>query len=70
MGIVQLGLGLFLFMRGAPQLTAAQVGLLTLLEVILAPIWVWLAFGEVPSLLSLIGGGVVLAALLLHAALK
>jgi drug/metabolite transporter (DMT)-like permease len=31
---------------------------------------VWLAFGEVPSLLSLIGGGVVLAALLLHAALK
>ena len=70
MGIVQLGLGLFLFMRGAPHLTAAQVGLLTLLEVILAPIWVWLAFAEVPALLSLIGGAVVLSALTLHAALK
>ena len=49
MGALQLGLGLFLFMRGAPHLTAAQVGLLTLLEVILAPIWVWLAFAEVPA---------------------
>ena len=60
MGALQLGIGLFLFMRGAPHLTAAQVGLLSLLEVILAPIWVWLAFDEVPAPLSLIGGAVVL----------
>lgn len=70
MGALQLGLGLFLFMRGAPYLTAAQVGLLTLLEVILAPIWVWLAFAEVPAPLSLIGGAVVLAALMVHSALR
>jgi drug/metabolite transporter (DMT)-like permease len=68
MGTLQLGLGLFLFMRGAPYLTAAQVGLLTLLEVILAPIWVWLAFSELPSLPSLIGGAVVLCALATHSA--
>ena len=66
MGALQLGIGLFLFMRGAPYLTAAQVGLLGLLEVILAPIWVWLAFDEVPTPLSLIGGAVVLAALMVH----
>ncbi len=70
MGVLQLGLGLFLFMRGAPRLTAAQVGLLTLLEVILAPIWVWLAFAEMPAPLSLIGGAIVLCALMLHAALR
>ena len=70
MGTLQLGLGLFLFMRGAPHLTAAQVGLLTLLEVILAPIWVWPAFGEVPALPSLIGGAVVLCALATHSALS
>jgi drug/metabolite transporter (DMT)-like permease len=70
MGGLQLGLGLFLFMRGAPLLSAAQVGLLTLLEVILAPIWVWLAFGEVPATLSLAGGLVVLAALAAHSALS
>jgi drug/metabolite transporter (DMT)-like permease len=70
MGTLQLGLGLFLFMRGAPHLTAAQVGLLTLLEVILAPIWVWLAFAEVPAPLSLIGGAIVLSALVVHSALS
>ena len=70
MGSLQLGLGLFLFMRGAPYLTTAQVGLLTLLEVILAPIWVWLAFSEVPASLSLTGGAVVLAALVAHSALS
>ena len=70
MGTLQLGLGLFLFMRGAPHLTAAQVGLLTLLEVILAPIWVWLAFGEVPAPLSLLGGAIVLSALVVHSALS
>ena len=70
MGTLQLGLGLFLFMRGAPHLTAAQVGLLTLLEVILAPIWVWLAFAEVPAPLSLLGGAIVLSALVVHSALS
>lgn len=70
MGALQLGLGLFLFMRGARHLTAAQVGLLSLLEVILAPIWVWLAFAEVPAPLSLVGGGVVLSALVVHSALS
>jgi drug/metabolite transporter (DMT)-like permease len=70
MGTLQLGLGLFLFMRGAPYLTAAQVGLLTLLEVILAPIWVWLAFAEMPPPLSLGGGAIVLFALVAHSALS
>jgi drug/metabolite transporter (DMT)-like permease len=70
MGVCSLGLGLFLFMRGAPYLTTAQVGLLGLLEVILAPIWVWLAFDEVPAPLSLAGGAVVLSALVVHSALS
>jgi drug/metabolite transporter (DMT)-like permease len=70
MGSLQLGLGLLVFMRGAPHLTAAQVGLLTLLEVILAPIWVWLLFAETPTPLSLTGGAVVLASLVAHSALS
>jgi drug/metabolite transporter (DMT)-like permease len=68
MGYLQLGLGLILFMRGAPYLTAAQVGLLTLLEIILAPIWVWLAFAELPAPLSLAGAVVVLSVLVAHSA--
>ena len=71
MGVLQLGLGLFLFMRGAPHLTAAQVGLLTLFEVILAPIWVWLAFRRgARRPVARRAGAVVLAALVVHSALS
>jgi drug/metabolite transporter (DMT)-like permease len=69
MGTLSLGLGQFLFMRGAPRLTAALVGLLCLLEVILAPLWVWLIHDERPHALALAGGAVVLSALALHSAL-
>ena len=68
MGSLQLGLGLFLFMRGAPRLSAAQVGLLSLLEVILGPIWVWIALSELPSPLALTGAAIVLGAVAIHVA--
>ena len=44
----------------------AAAGLITVLEVILAPFWVWLAFAENPGLRALIGGAVVLAAVIGH----
>lgn len=69
MGTFQLALGLFLFLRGAPYLLAAEVGLLALLETVLAPIWVWIGIGEVPSITTIIGGGIVIAALAAHSAL-
>jgi len=69
MGTFQLALGLFLFLRGAPYLLAAEVGLLTLLETVLAPLWVWIGIGEEPSTATLIGGGIVITALAAHSAL-
>ncbi len=63
MGFVQLGLGCVLMTMAARHLTAAEIGLLTLLETILGPIWVWLGVGERPSDLALIGGAVVIGAL-------
>ncbi len=62
LGCGQLGLGLFLFVRGSRKLAAAELGLLSLLEVILAPLWVWIGIGETPSPTAMIGGGLVLAA--------
>ena len=55
--------GLILFSLGAKYLPAAELALLSLMEVVGGVLWVWLpAFGinEVPSLTTLIGGGVVL----------
>jgi drug/metabolite transporter (DMT)-like permease len=68
-GIGQLGVGMILFLNGARLIPAAEASLIALLEVILAPLWVWLFLHEVPSEAALVGGSLVLAALIVHALL-
>jgi drug/metabolite transporter (DMT)-like permease len=63
MGVVQLGLGCMLATMAMRLLSAAQIGLLSLLETVLGPLWVWLALGEAPSAAALAGGAVVVGAL-------
>jgi drug/metabolite transporter, DME family len=62
LGLVQLTLGLTLFTLGSRHVPAAELTLLSLTEVVLGPIWVWLGVGEVPSPLTLAGGALVLGA--------
>ena len=66
LGIGQIGLGFALLTVGARLIPAAQVGLITLLEVVLGPVWVWLALDERPGTLTLVGGAVVIAAIVLQ----
>ncbi|HYB10093.1 MAG TPA: DMT family transporter [Alphaproteobacteria bacterium] len=68
-GAFQLGSGFVLFVAGAQRAPAAQVALIALLEPILGPIWVWAFLGERPGPMSLLGGGIVLAALAAHTAI-
>ncbi len=67
LGCVQAGLGLILFTLGSRHLPAAEITLLSLTEVVLGPIWVWLGVGEIPSQLTLLGGAIVLTAILAQA---
>jgi drug/metabolite transporter (DMT)-like permease len=66
LGIGQIGLGFALLTVGARLIPAAQVGLITLLEVVLGPLWVWLALDERPSTATLIGGGIVIFAIVIQ----
>jgi drug/metabolite transporter (DMT)-like permease len=63
LGIGQIALGFALLTVGARLIPAAQVGLITLLEVVLGPLWVWLALDERPSTLTLVGGAIVIVAI-------
>jgi drug/metabolite transporter (DMT)-like permease len=63
MGFLQLGLGCLLMTKATRYLSAGEVGLLSLIETILAPIWVWLGVGERPTELALVGGLIVFGAL-------
>lgn len=69
LGAGQLALGNALFVMGSRHVPASQIILLTLLEVVLGPVWAWIAVGETPTALSLVGGGVVICAVLLQAVL-
>jgi drug/metabolite transporter (DMT)-like permease len=66
-GVCQIGFGLLFLVAGARLIPAAEVALLTLLEIVLAPLWVWLAVSEAPSRATLLGGAVVVCAVVLQA---
>jgi drug/metabolite transporter (DMT)-like permease len=68
LGIGQIGLGLILLTIGARLIPAAEVGLITLLEIVLGPLWVWIFLGEQPGTATVVGGVIVLAAVALQAA--
>jgi drug/metabolite transporter (DMT)-like permease len=68
MGAVQLGIGCLLATAASRRLRATELGLLALLEPILGPIWVWVLMAENPGATTLIGGAIVLGAVLANEA--
>jgi drug/metabolite transporter (DMT)-like permease len=65
LGIVQMGLGLFFLSLGTRLIPAATVGLISQLEIVLGPLWVWLAGIERPSVPTIAGGVIVIGAVAL-----
>jgi drug/metabolite transporter (DMT)-like permease len=61
-GTLQFGLGLLLLTLGTRLISASRSALIGALETPLAPALVWLTFGEVPSLMTCLGGAIVLGA--------
>jgi drug/metabolite transporter (DMT)-like permease len=66
LGVFQMGLPYVLFARGLAGVPAQEAGLITLLEAVLNPIWVWLFWREEVAASTWIGGGLILAGLLLR----
>jgi drug/metabolite transporter (DMT)-like permease len=65
-GALNLGLGLAFFVTGVRLVPSAVAALVGTLETVLGPVWVWLVHGETPSQRTLLGGAIVLAALIAH----
>ena len=63
MGVVQLGIPYFLFSKGLEKISLQEAALIVLIEPVLNPIWVALVVGEVPSVSTFIGGGIILFSL-------
>ena len=63
LGVVQIGVAYSLFVRGLGRIRAAEASIISLLEPIFNPIWVFLGIGERPSLFAVVGAAVVLGAI-------
>ena len=64
MGSVQLGVGLVLYTRASRHLPAAELQLVATSELVLAPLWVWIGVGEAPDAATLVGGALIVLAIL------
>ena len=63
MGVFQVGLGLTIYTIGSKVVPAAELALLSMTEVLLGPVWVWLFMGETASFYTLFGGSILLIAI-------
>jgi len=61
-GVTTITIAFALFMEGAKTVPAAEASLIAMLDVVMGPLWVWMAFREQPSVATFVGGLFVLAA--------
>ena len=65
-GFFQLGFGFILITIGAKSTPSAVVGIIMLTEAILGPLWAWLFINEIPTLIVMIGGSIIIIAVLIQ----
>jgi len=63
MGVFQVGLGLVVYTIGSRVVPAGELALLSMTEVLLGPLWVWIFIGETVSFYTLLGGSVLMLAI-------
>jgi DME family drug/metabolite transporter len=63
MGVFQVGMGLVIYTIGSRVVPAAELALLSMTEVLLGPLWVWIFIGETVSFYTLLGGAVLMLAI-------
>ena len=65
-GFIQIGFGFILITIGAQRTPSAMVGVIMLIEAVLGPLWAWLFINEQPPFIVIIGGSIVIFAVLLQ----
>ena len=63
MGVFQVGMGLVVYTIGSRVVPAADLALLSMTEVLLGPLWVWIFIGETASFYTLFGGSILMLAI-------
>jgi drug/metabolite transporter (DMT)-like permease len=64
MGLIQLAIPLVFYARGAKSVNAVTLAVLAMLDAVLNPFWPWLFVNEIPNQFALIGGGIIVVAVM------
>lgn len=64
MGVIQIGISYMIFNEGIKYVSATESMIIASVEAIFNPIWVFIGIGEVPSVYSIIGGIIIMGAIL------
>lgn len=67
LGIFQIGIAYAIFTFGLKRVYAIEASLISMIEPVLNPVWVFLGYGEVPSIFAIIGGIIVISVIALRA---
>ena len=63
LGVFQVGAGLVIYTIGSRVVPAGELALLSMTEVLLGPLWVWMFMGETASFYTLVGGTILMLAI-------
>jgi drug/metabolite transporter (DMT)-like permease len=65
LGIVQIGFAALLFSYAIKRISAIQSSLIAIIEPALNPVWVFLVIGEKPTARAILGGTIIIAAVVM-----
>jgi drug/metabolite transporter (DMT)-like permease len=66
LGIFQIGIAYIIFSYGLKRILAIEASLLSMIEPVLNPVWVFLGYGETPSFMAIIGGLIIISAIMIR----
>jgi drug/metabolite transporter (DMT)-like permease len=67
LGIFQLGFGYLFFAKGARHISSVEIAIYTLLEPVCNPVWTFLGAGEIPGTWAIVGGLIIVLAMVVNA---
>ena len=65
-GFFQVGLGFIFITIGAKKTLSSMVGILMMTEAVFGPLWAWMFLEETPQFIALIGGSIIIIAVLIQ----
>lgn len=65
-GFFQVGLGFIFITIGAKKTLSSMVGILMMTEAVFGPLWAWMFLEEIPQFIALIGGSIIIIAVLIQ----